>query len=149
MDVTTDTPILEVAVDVPDELVRRAAEQNWPDGLVRRALELRVPVGDIEYWLTHDDETIEEIERYLDRRERLMSGTLRVREATWEDDEAIAELYANAPEDIGDFEVTTERSLYPFAQFRLQEHVNIQVLVDRGVAAASLSPPVRTRPGTA
>ena len=134
---TTDTPSLEVAIDVPDELVRRAAEENWPDGLVRRARELYVPVGDIDYWLTHDDETVEEIERYLDRKERLMSGTLRVREATWEDDEAIAELYANAPEEIGDFEVTTERSPYPFAQFRLQEHVNIQVLEDRGVALAA------------
>jgi hypothetical protein len=66
-----------------------------------------------------------------------MSGTLRVREATWNDDEAVAELYANSPEDIGDWEVTVERSPYPFAQFRLQEHGNMQVLEDRGVILAA------------
>ena len=60
--------------------------------------------------------------KLLDRRERLIGGTLRVREATWKDDEAIADLYANSPENVGEWELTVERSPYPFAQFRLQEN---------------------------
>jgi hypothetical protein len=62
---------------------------------------------------------------------------MRARLATWNDDEAIADLYANSPEDIGDWEVTVERSPYSFAQFRLQEHVAISVLEDRGVILAA------------
>jgi hypothetical protein len=46
-------------------------------------------------------------------------------------------MYADSPEEIGDWEVTVERGPYPFAQFRLQEHVAITVLEDRGVILAA------------
>ena len=131
---TTDVSIFDRPIEVPEELSRRAAEKGWPDALLMRMLELRVARIDIDFWL--DDERPDSQERCtagLDRREQLMFGTMRVREATWTDDEPLADLYANAAERIGDWEVTVERSPYPFAQFRLQEHPNIQVLEDRGI----------------
>ena len=129
---TEGLSIVERPVEVPLKLERVARKKGWTDGLLRRALELRVCREDVDWWLTHDT-TVEQIERILGRQERLTTGTLRAREATWADDEALADLYANAPEEIGDWEVTVERSPYPFAQFRLQEHANIQVVEDRGV----------------
>ena len=131
--VTAERSIFDRPVDVPEELRQAARDKGWPDGLLERALELRMARADIDFWLTRDRHTVEDIQKHLDRKERLMFGTIRVREATWNDDEAVVELYANSPEEIGDWEVTVERSPYPFAQFRLQERANIQVLEDRGV----------------
>src|SRR2546423_6173942 len=128
---TAETSNTDRSVEPPEDFVRRAAGRGWPEGLLQRALDLRINRGDIDFWLKNKRQKIERIQRYLDDRELLMSGTLRVREATWSDDEGVAELYADSPEEIGDFEVTVERSPYPYAQFRLQEHVNIQILEDR------------------
>jgi hypothetical protein len=105
--------------------------------ILDRAQELRVNRGIVEWWIKHERQTPDEARRYLAAREKLMHGTMHARLATWNDDEAVADLYANAPEDIGDWEVTVERSPYPFAQFRLQEHVSISVLEDRGVVLAA------------
>jgi hypothetical protein len=129
--------VYERPTESAQELERAAHEKGWPDGLMKEALELRVPRYDLDWWLTHDEPSVDEIGQLLERRRQLMFGTIRVREATSADDEALAELYANSPEDIGDWEVTVERSPYPFAQFRLQEHANIQVLEDRGVIIAA------------
>jgi hypothetical protein len=134
---TTETSIFDRPVPVPDGWLELARKRGWPEDFVQRALNLRVPRFDIEYWLTHDRVQLERITAFLDTRERIMFGTMRVREATWSDDDALADLYANAPEDIGEWEVTVERSPYPFAQFRLQEHPNIQVVEDRGVVLAA------------
>ncbi len=134
---TAELSIFERPIEVPEEFERRARERGWPDGLVRRALELRIERAGVESWLAQDRPTAQEIQQFLDRWERLMIGTMRVREATWGDGEALADLYANSPEEIGDWEVTVERSPYAFAQFRLQEHVNIQVLEDRGIILAA------------
>ena len=138
---TTDTltagpSLFDRPVHVPPEYARRAAELGWPDGLVERMLHLRIPTYDIEHWLDHHTDW-EQLGKFLDAKERVMSGTIKVREATWSDGEGVAELYANSPEDVGDFEVTVERSPYPFAQFRLQEHPNIQLVEDRGVVLAA------------
>jgi hypothetical protein len=129
---TTMEPTIFDRVDVPEEFLSAAREQGWPEGLVERALRLRTPRRDVEWWLNNDGD-LKRIASYLDARERLMFGTLRAREAAWSDDEAVADLYANSPEEIGDWEVTVERSPYPFAQFLLQENPNIQVLEDRGI----------------
>jgi len=133
----TEPSVFERPIEVPEQLRHAARDKEWPDGLLERALQLRVPKRDIEFWLTGEHHRPPDIEKYLDMRERLMFGTLRVREATWSDDEAMADLYASSPEEIGDWDVTVERSPYPFAQFRLQESVNIQVVEDRGIILAA------------
>ena len=123
---------------VPPDVRAAWLERGWSEQILERAYELRVRRADIDRWLTRGKSAIRRIQRDLDRRERLLMGTMRVREATWEDDEALAELYANSPMDVGDWEVTVERSPYPFAQFRLQENIDIQVLDDRGVILAAI-----------
>ncbi len=134
---TTELSIFDRPIEVPEDLLRMADEKGWPEDLIRRACQLRVGRGGIEWWLTHDQPTPDRVRQNLDRREQLMFGTMRVREAIWSDDEALADLYASSPEEIGDWQVTVERGPYPFAQFRLQEHVSVSVLEDRGVILAA------------
>lgn len=134
---TTEVPIFERPSELPEELKQAARERGFPQDILDRAEELRVNRGIVDWWVNHERETPDEARRYLAAREKLMFGTMHARLATWNDDEAIADLYANAPEDIGEWEVTVERSPYPFAQFRLQEHVAISVLEDRGVILAA------------
>lgn len=50
--------------------------------------------------------------------QRLANG-LMVRQATWEDDERLIDLFANSPERLGDWDVTVERSPNPYAQQRM------------------------------
>lgn len=134
---TTEGSMFDRPIEVPEELRELARKKGWPEEIVERALRLSVSRYSVEWWLTHDRPTVEEFEKFLERRALLMFGTMRVREATWADDEALADLYANSPEEIGDWEVTVERSPYPFAQFRLQEHASITVLEDRGIILAA------------
>ena len=65
--------------------------KGWPEATLERAVELRVRRADIDRWLQRGKSAIRRIQRDLDRRERMIAGTLRVREATWDDDEALAE----------------------------------------------------------
>jgi hypothetical protein len=134
---TTEVSIFDRPSELPAELLDEARDKGFPSEILDRARELRVNRGIVEWWVKHDRPTPDEARKYLVAREKLMFGTMHARLATWNDDEAIADLYANAPEDIGDWEVTVERSPYPFAQFRLQEHVAISVLEDRGVILAA------------
>ena len=82
---------------------------------------------------------IEKLHRALDRRARLVAGAMGVREATGQDSEALADLYAHSPEEVGEWEVTVERGPYPFAQFQLQEQAKIQVMEDQGVFLAAMA----------
>ena len=120
------------------ELAARAKDAGWPEGMVERAVALRLPAGMVDSWITSGFPPAM-LDRYLADRERLAAGTLRVRSATWEDDDVLADLYANAPEEVGDWEVTVERSPNPFARHRLQEHPYVQVLEDRGVLLGTYS----------
>ena len=131
----TEVSIFEKPSEFPEELQQAARERGFPQDILDRARELKVNRGAVEWWVKH--ERPENARRFLEARERLMFGTMRARQASWNDDEALADLYANSPEEIGDWEVTVERSPYPFAQFRLQEHVSISVLEDRGVILAA------------
>jgi hypothetical protein len=133
---TAGPSLFDRPVVVPPNYASTATKLGWPDGFVERMLQLRIPTYDIEHWLDHHKDW-QYLSKFLDAKERIMSGTIKVREAFWSDAEAVAEMYANSPEDVGDFEVTVERSPYPFAQFRLQEHANIQIVEDRGVVLAA------------
>lgn len=134
--IAAEPSLFDRPIAVPPGYASRATELGWPEGFVERMLRLRIPTYDIEHWLDHHADW-QQLSKLLDAKERVMSGTIRVREATWSDGEGVAEMYANSPEDVGDFEVTVERSPYPFAQFRLQEHPNIQIVEDRGVVLAA------------
>ncbi len=134
---TTETSLFDRPTQVPEELRQRWLAKGWPEEVLDRALSLRAERGAVEFWTNTLRMTLGEVEKHLQCRETLMFGTLRAREATWQDNEALAEMYANSPEEIGDWDVTVECGPYPFAQFRLQEHVAITVLEDRGVILAA------------
>jgi ribosomal protein S18 acetylase RimI-like enzyme len=120
-----------------DELERAAREKGWPDGLLRRAIELRIGRSIIKRWLVSEWSGAAYVQRRLDWHERLTLGSLRGREATLQDNDGFSELWANSPEEIGDWEVITERGPNAFAQFLLQEHVTVLVLEERGVLIAT------------
>ncbi len=134
-----ELPTFQPPTETLEELRRAAREQDWPEGLLDRAYALRVRRAEIGQWLRRGKGYWQRVQKSLDRRERLIGGTLRVREATWKDDEALADLFANSPENIGEWEFTVQRSPYPFAQFRLQENASIQVIEDRGVILAVIA----------
>ena len=112
----------------------RAAAKQWPDGLLERMLALRFPSWKIEQALSAETfPTLDMFEAEVRGRERLASG-LFIREATWEDDERLTDLFANSSERLGDWDVTVERGPNPFAQQRLQENWHVKLIEDRGVA---------------
>jgi ribosomal protein S18 acetylase RimI-like enzyme len=120
-----------------DDLEKAARKKGWPDGLVARAIELRFPLRVLLRWARQEWCDAAYVERRLDWHERLTLGSLRGREATLQDNDGFSELWANSPEEIGEWEVITERSPNAFAQFVLQEHVTILVLEERGVLIAT------------
>lgn len=129
-------PVFRAPIEVPSDLEARASERGWPEGLLRRALELRVPRSDIEFWLGNRHSSPDEVARQLETLARVFDGALRTREATWRDGEALADLYASAPETVGEWRLVVERGPNPYAQFRLQEHPNLQVVECRGILLA-------------
>jgi GNAT superfamily N-acetyltransferase len=124
-------------IAIPDAWRDAAGRKDIPLEMVRRALELRVPRATIERFLTGPWGDAKYFERRIYWHERLTFGSLRGRDATTADAEAFSELWANSPEEIDDWEVITERSPNPFAQFRLQEDVSILVIEDQGVLVAT------------
>ncbi len=132
------TPMIPVP-EIPDDVRTAWQEQGWSDDLLRRAYGLRVRRSEVDGWLRRGRRYNRSIQKQLERRERLIGGTLRIREATPEDNEALADLYAHSRESIGEWSLTTERGPYPFAQFRLQENVSIQVVEDMGVLLAAIA----------
>jgi hypothetical protein len=119
-------------VVVPDKLRNEAVRRGWSPQLLHRAADLRMPWSNVERWLA-DKRSEEQVRRFLDRREQVVSGTLRLRVALLEDGAQLEELFANSPEEIGDWLVTVERSPYPWAQFRLQENSYLLVAEERGI----------------
>ena len=132
-----DHPLFATPVPVPEDLARAAAARGWPDGLLQRALDARVSGGDLAFWLGEVAPGVDVVTRELESLERLLHGPVHAREATWRDGDRLVDLYADSPEDVGDLEVIVERGPNPYAQFRLQEHANVQVLDCRGVLLAA------------
>ena len=130
---------MEETASGPDDLEEAARRRGWPEGLLQRAVGLRVPRAVIQRWLTQPWGGPEYVQRRIDWHDRLTFGTLRGREATRADNEAFADLWANAPEEIGDWEITNERGPNAFAQFRLQENVVLLVIEEAGQLIASCS----------
>ena len=126
-------PLFHEPVAVPDHLDRMARERGWPAGLLERALSLRVPHADLDAWLRNERMEPAFVSWQLDALARVFDGPLRLREATWRDGEALADLYAHAPETVRDWRLVVERGPNPYAQFRLQEHPNLQVVECRGI----------------
>ena len=123
---------------VPDDLREAWLERGLSQDLLARAGELR-SFGVLRGFLRWGGNDESNVRKRLDWQERLTLGDLRGREATEMDNDAFSELMANSPEDVGEWEITTERGPNAFAQFRLQENVNVLVLELRGRLIACCS----------
>ncbi|HEX4196068.1 MAG TPA: hypothetical protein VHZ26_01365 [Caulobacteraceae bacterium] len=121
-----------------ETLEARAKAQGWPDGLVERAQAVKTPSQQLQQWLQTPatPNHLFQIERIVEVFERLANGPYRARELTYRDQESFSDLWANAPEKVGDWEVTVERSPNPLAQFRLQPGCSISVIEVAGELVA-------------
>ena len=112
---------------ISEALARIAKERGWPPEIARRVAEMRVPIAELNSWGwtgLSPEQTAAQLKWY----ERLTSGDLRGREAAYTDNEAFSDLWADSPEEIGEWEITVERGPDAFAQFKLQENVHLPVL---------------------
>jgi hypothetical protein len=110
-----------------DGIALIAQQRGWPPELAARIAAARVPLESLNSWswtvLSPEQAAIQ-----LDWHERLTIGDVRGREATWTDNQAFSDLWANSPEEIGEWEIIVERGPDAFAQFKLQENVQLPVL---------------------
>jgi hypothetical protein len=121
-----------------ESLTARAKTQGWPDGLVERAQAVKTPGRQLDGWLSRpaNPNHVFQIERLVEVFERLAKGPYRARELSERDVDSFGDLWANAPEKVGDWEVTVERSPNPLAQFRLQPGCTVSVVEDDGELVA-------------
>jgi hypothetical protein len=122
--------------EASEALRAEAGARGWREGQLERALAAGISEGTLFGWLHWRRLDAVDLEDRVAWHERLTLGPLRGREATVADNEAFCELWANAPEEIGEVEITTLRGPNGFAQFRLQENVNLHVIADGNVLAA-------------
>jgi hypothetical protein len=108
-------------------LARIAKERGWPDELARRMIELKLTPSTLDTWGWFGL-SAEQASAQLKWYERLTQGDLRGRDAEFTDNDAFAALWADSPEEIGEWEVIVERGPDAFAQFKLQENVQLPIL---------------------
>ena len=88
-----------------ENLAERARDRGWPDGLIERALAIRTPSLQLEAWLQQEPNPtfLFDVDKTIGVFERLANGPYRGRELTFRDEEAFGDLWANAPEPVGDW----------------------------------------------
>ena len=123
----------------PGEIIDRAwREKRWPTSLLERARALPIPDTQIERLLSWNV-PLERFELEVAWAEKLVNGDMQFRQVTFADADAFRELWANAPEEIGDWDVTAERGANAFAQFELQERPVLNALFDKTAMVACVS----------
>ena len=100
---------------------------------------MQIRASRLRHWAADDRWAPSKIRDALDRQARVPIGSVRVRKATWEDNDALVDLYANSPSDAGEWEVTVERGPFAFAQFALQDQFEVHVVEDGGELLAALA----------
>jgi len=125
-----------------NDLAQQWETRGLAPNLLAEARALGVSDGQLTRMLTWNV-TSERIEEEIAWAERLLHGTMRFRQLTPADDQAFRELWANAPEAIGDWDVTVERGPNAFAQFELQERPVLNGLFDGTAMVACVSFSIR------
>jgi len=113
--------------------------RGWPEELLERAQAMQVRASRLKRWAADDRWAPAKTRDALGRQARLPLGSVRVRTATWEDNDALVALYADSPSNEGGWEVTVERGPFAFAQFALQDQSEVQVVEDGGELLAALA----------
>lgn len=112
---------------INETLARLSKEHGWPADLTHRIAKAKVSAESLNSWSWYGLSP-EKAAAQLAWHERLTTGDLRGRDAAYTDNEAFSHLWADSPEEIGEWEITVERGPDAFAQFRLQENVFLPVL---------------------
>ena len=113
---------------ISEALAKIAQERGWPAELTRRVAELRVPLSSLHSWSWYGlspEQTAAQLKWY----ERMTTGDLRARDATWADNEEFSAMWSDSPEEIAGWEIIVERGPDAFAQFKLQQNVQIPILL--------------------
>ena len=121
-----------------NELDRRWAERGWPEDLLAEARRLQLSDTYMLQWF-HWNATLERAQQEVEWQEKLLHGTIRFRQLTQADNEQFCELWANSPEQIGDWDVTVERGPNGFASFELQERPTLNGIFDGAALVACVS----------
>jgi hypothetical protein len=129
----------EARSDADKEKIERGwAERGWPADLLAAARRVHISDDQILRMFAWNA-VLRRVEEEVAWAEKLWNGTIRFRQLTVADNEAFCELWANSPEEIGDWDVTVERGPNGFAQFELQERPTLNGLFDGGVMVACVS----------
>lgn len=113
---------------IPETLEKIGRERGWSHDLTRRVAELRVPISALYGWGWYGlspDQTAAQLKWH----ERMTTGDLRGREATGADNEEFSAMWSDSPEEIAGWEIIVERGPDAFAQFKLQDNVQIPILL--------------------
>jgi hypothetical protein len=113
---------------ISEALTKIAKERGWSDELTRRIAEARVPLSSLYSWTwfgLSPDQTAAQLGWY----ERMTTGDLRGRDANYADNEEFSALWSDSPEEIAGWEIIVERGPDAFAQFKLQQNVQIPILL--------------------
>ena len=113
---------------ISEALAKIAKERGWSDELTRRMAAARVPLSSLYSWTwfgLSPDQTAAQLGWY----ERMTTGDLRGRDATWADNEEYSAMWSDSPEEIAGWEIIVERGPDAFAQFKLQQNVQIPILL--------------------
>jgi hypothetical protein len=113
---------------ISDALAKIAKERGWSEDLTRRVAGARVPVASLYSW-SWFGLSPEQSAAQLGWYERMTTGDLRGRDATYADNEEFSALWSDSPEEIAGWEIIVERGPDAFAQFRLQQNVQIPILL--------------------
>ena len=124
-----------------DDLRDAAREAGWSDELWDQISYVRPDRGAVEQWIEQRFPPPEGLADFAATEARFMGTALQRRIAVWADNDLLADIYANAPETVGEWQVTVEHEPYAFSQLRLQE-VGVTMVIEeerRGQAAISRS----------
>ena len=131
------TPAIDA--NVPEDLVAAFRERGWPQELLERAAALHVSFEQLRRAIFVWNAPLERVEQEIGWASRVIEGPIRFRQLTVADNEQFCELWANAPEEIGEWDVTVLRGPNGFAQFQLQERPALNGLFDGGQMVACVS----------
>jgi hypothetical protein len=126
-----------VEIEAPADLREAVRARGVSDATFDRAVAAGVPLQALRGWLNWRRMDEADLSALIRWHERFTTGDLRAREATEGDAAAFSDLWENSPEEIGELEITVLRSPDPFAQFRLQRNVQLNVIADGNVLVAS------------
>ena len=126
-----------------DSLDERWDERGLPRELLARARALGISDSQLSRILVWNATPQQRVQEEIDWTDQLRNGSMRFRQLTIADDDAFRQLWANAPEAIGDWDVTVERGPNAFAQFELQERPVLNGLFDGSTMVACVSFAIR------